>query len=147
MDLTIAYSGSINFALALAGADLAAGDGLRTAVLVSLFTDRRANDDDVIPDGTDNRRGSWADAWPDDDRDLIGSRLWLLSRDKQLPAVLDRAKKYSEEALAWMIDDWVARAVTVDAEWTARGVLGLHTAIRLADGSLFTDVFNYTLEG
>ncbi len=46
-----------------------------------------------------------------------------------------------------MIDDGVARAVTVDAEWTARGVLGLHTAIRLADGSLFTDVFNYTLEG
>ena len=148
MDLAVAFdSNKFSFDLAIQGADIATDEGLRTAVLVSLFTDRRANDDDVIPDGTDNRRGWWADAWPEVDGDLEGSRLWLLSREKQLPDVLQRAKEYGEEALAWLIDDGIALTVTVSAEWAASGVLGLRVEIQLADGSRFSDVFNYPLEG
>lgn len=166
MDLAILYNGrAFTFDLATAGADLATEDGLRSAVLVSLFTDRRAEADDPLPGapGSADRRGWWADAWPDDaqggasvaggrtpgatlDGDRIGSRLWLLGREKQTADVLQRARDYSEEALAWLIEDGVALAVSVTAEWVATGVLGLHVAIRLADGGRFEDVFDYPLE-
>lgn len=151
MDLVIIYSGSgFTFDLALNGngSDLATDDGLHTAVLVSLFTDRRANADDVIPDGTDDRRGSWQDQYPDVAGDLQGSRLWLLSREKKRTDVLQRAQTYAEEALAWLLaDDGVARSVSVTAEWVASGMLGLLVDIRLVNGSRFTDVFNYPVEG
>lgn len=57
---------------------------LATAVIVALGTDRLATQEDVLPDpDSTDRRGWWADtdadiwgAWP------IGSRLWLLRREK-----------------------------------------------------------------
>lgn len=114
------------------GPDMAEDDGLNTAVIVSLFTDRRANPDDALPDGTDDRRGWWGDAFPDVDGDRIGSRLWLLSREKQLPSVLQRAQQYAEEALAWLVEDGIASAVNVVAETVKPDTLGLGIEIRRA---------------
>ncbi|ADU63393.1 MAG: phage GP46 family protein [Pseudodesulfovibrio sp.] len=121
--------------LALEGLDLVRDDGLQTAVVLSLFIDRRAEADDVIPDGTGDRRGWWGDTYPDIIGDKYGSRLWLLSREKQLPRVLVRARAYAEEALAWMLDDGVARAVRVEASFVRTGVLGLRVVIERTDGS------------
>lgn len=132
--------------LALDGADLATESGLRSAVLVSLLTDRRAEADDEIPDGTDDRRGWWADTWPEVEGDRIGSRLWLLGRAKHLPDTLTRAGEYAEEALAWLVEDGIATAVRVTAAWVRRGVLGLRVSITLQDRSQYDDIFNYALE-
>jgi phage gp46-like protein len=44
----------------LDGGDLSTDDGLETAVLLSLITDRRAEADDVLPDGGTDRRGARA---------------------------------------------------------------------------------------
>ncbi|MEE9357459.1 phage GP46 family protein [Candidatus Vondammii sp. HM_W22] len=122
------------FDLALNGADLATDDSLQTAVIISLFTDRRAETDDTIPDGTDNRRGWWTDTLADIEGDRIGSRLWLLAREKQLPDVLARAKEYAEEALQWLIDDGVASAVSVLATSAGSGWLNLHIKITRPQG-------------
>ena len=43
--------------------DVLGDDSLRTAVILSLFCHRRAEDEDVIPDGTSNKRGWWADTY------------------------------------------------------------------------------------
>lgn len=126
------------FDIALAGHDVAPDDGLRTAVLLSLFTDRRAEDDDAVEDG--DYRG-----WHADPR--RGSRLWLLARAKETPDTLARAKAYAEEALAWLVEDGVARAVTVEAEWIGRGWLGLRIAIERAQDGRWEDVFRYSLTG
>lgn len=112
----------------VSGSSLAVDDGLETAIVISLFTDRRANDDDVLPSGTD-RRGWWGDTFAEVAGDRIGSRLWLLSREKQVPEVLRRAKEYAEEALQWLIEDGVARAVTVTTEIVSTGVLGLQIEV------------------
>ena len=82
------------------------GHDLVTALVVSLFSDRLADPDDVIPDGGRDRRGWWGDAdavaiWGAG-ADMIGSRLWLLSREKRVPATLVRAEIYVREAIAWM---------------------------------------------
>lgn len=104
-------------------------NGLYTAVIISLFTDRRANNDDVLPGDASDKRGWWADAFPIAPDDRIGSRLWLLSREKQLPSVLNRAQQYAREALQWMIDDGVAGSVACTAQIVRQGVLGLTVAI------------------
>lgn len=133
------------FDIALDGADLARDDGLRTAVILSLFLDRRADANDVR-EGED-RHGSWMDQYLDSDSDLLGSRLWLLTREKETAATLNRARTYAQEALAWMIDDAIAQRIEVDAEWTRSGVLGLRIEIVLRDGNRWTDRLMYSVEG
>lgn len=148
MDLAVLFTSGngFKFDLEQADYDLRTESGMRSAVMVSLFTDRRAKNDDVIPDGTDDRRGSWQDAFLDDADDLQGSRLWLLDREKELPEVLVRAREYAEESLQWLIDDGIAKSVTVFAEHVRTGVLGLHIVIELIAGGAYEDVFDYNTE-
>lgn len=107
---------------------LTTDEGLETSVIISLLTDRRARNDDELPSG-DDKRGWWGDALAAEEGDEIGSRLWLLSREKQMRSVLLRAREYAEEALQWMVDDGVASSVNVAAEIVRTGVLGLSVEI------------------
>ncbi|NVF16005.1 phage GP46 family protein [Vreelandella maris] len=129
--------------VALIDGDLATDDGLRTAVALSLLCDRRAEPDDIIPDGTDNRRGWWADAIADEDGDRWGSRLWLLGREKELPEVRRRAEAYAREALDWLLEDGVATEIDVTAETLDRDVLWLKVIIKRGDGSRLADRYQY----
>jgi len=108
----------------LVAGDLERGHELETAILVSLFTDRIAHADDVIPDGTTDRRGWWGDGDPQLADSPLGSRLWLLDRAKQTEAVRLRARDYIVEALQWLIDDGVVARFDVTTEWTRPGMLG-----------------------
>jgi len=98
--------------------DLTHDGGLETAVYLSLFTDRRARDDDVLldPDNPD-KRGWWGDLIsPEVEGDQMGSRLWLLRRAKTIEESLIKAKEYAEESLQWLIEDKVASNVIVSTE-------------------------------
>ncbi|MDA8483585.1 phage GP46 family protein [Pseudomonas resinovorans] len=132
MDLDLQWRDGYGY-LYLDGADLAVDDGLRTAVLVSLFTDRRARDDDRLPDGSEDRRGHWSDSYLPNG-DLEGSRLWLLEREKVLPDVLRRAEDYSREGLHWMLEDGVAATVQATAWTTGRSDLNLRIVITRPTG-------------
>lgn len=96
--------------------DVASDAGLRTAITLSLFTDRRANDDDALPAAGGDRRGWWGDQFAAVEGDKIGSRLWLLDRSARREDTVQRATEYAREALAWMLEDRVAAAVNVDVE-------------------------------
>jgi phage gp46-like protein len=96
--------------------DIAADLGLRTSVLLSLFTDRRAEDDDALPAEDGDRRGWWADELATAEGDRIGSRLWLLDRSKRQGDVVQRAEEMIREALAWMLADRVAERIDVEVE-------------------------------
>ena len=109
MDLALRWDagmGQFDLVLDTVNADLQAEDTLLTAVLLSLMTDRTAQPDE-LPAGSD-RRGWWADAYATDS-DAHGSRLWLLTREKQLPATVASARAYLLEALQWMVDDGLVR--------------------------------------
>lgn len=120
--------------LVFADGDLLVDESLVPAVLASLLTDRRAEPSDVLPDGSSDRRGWWADAYLQGG-DRHGSRLWLLDRAKELASEVARARRYAEEALAWLVEDGVARAVTITAVVPQRGVLQLQIAITRQDGT------------
>jgi phage gp46-like protein len=99
--------------------DLASGRDLETAAIISLFTDRLALADDILPDPQDSdRRGWWAD-W-DAAEGPIGSRLWLLTREKTLEETRLRAEDYCRESLRWLLDDDVADSVEVSAAYNAQ---------------------------
>lgn len=98
------------------GGNIITDDTLYTVVTTSLFTDRLALPDDEIPDGSNNRRGWWADPYDEEETFLIGSRWWLLDRSKTTQEALNKAKQYTEEALAWLITKGVAQAIEVFVE-------------------------------
>jgi phage gp46-like protein len=125
---------------------LATDRDLETAVILSLFTDASARADDVIPDLTDDRRGWWGN-WESPEVVELGSRLWLLSREKSTEDTRRRAEEYAAEALAWMLveDDpqWprVAARVDVEAEYLEVGpvppaTLALRIRIVRDDGTV-----------
>jgi phage gp46-like protein len=129
-DLRIVFNGlEMHGDMAIVPPGMAEDDGLETAVIISLFTDARAPDDAVLPDGSQDRRGWWGDAYGDDPTDSTGSLIWLLTRSKQLQSVVTEVRDFSKAALAWLVTDGVARAVEVEAEITAFEVLGWSVAI------------------
>lgn len=122
--------------LALDQFALATDDGLETAVVLSLFSDARAHDDDVLPHGQTDRRGWWADAYPAADGDRFGSRLWLLRASKQLQESLTDARQYAEESLAWLVEDGAARKVEVETFIARDEVMGMIVRIFRPDGTV-----------
>lgn len=125
----------------MSGAVLQTGSDLRTAVFISLFTDRTARLDDEIPDGSGDPRGWWGDAGQ---AVPIGSRIWLLERAKQIPETLRRARDYAAEALQWLIDDKVVASFDIDVEWTRSGVLGMRVIAHRPNGGREAMDFSWT---
>lgn len=111
------------------GPDLAADDGLQTAVILSLFTDALATPLEAASAGVTDRRGWWGDAYPAVAGDTIGSRLWLLTREKRIAQTIERARVYARDSLQWLVDDGVVQSVEVEAEAQGTDRLALAIAI------------------
>jgi|APTNR8051073442_1049403.scaffolds.fasta_scaffold31631_2 phage gp46-like protein len=141
-DLRLAFDPlTLQADLVFASATLATADDLETAVMVALFTDARAGDDDAVPGDPADRRGWWGDALPisimgrELPADRLGSRLWLLERAKQLPETLVLARQYAREALQVFIEGGIAASIEVDAGFPRAGWLLLHVGFVMPDGS------------
>lgn len=128
MDIALDWNGE-KFDLKVADGDLVMDDGLATAVAISLFTDRRVSEEELPAEETD-RRGWWGDLISEDLPDQIGSKLWLLKREKHTPETARRAKEYAEEALQWILDDNIAQSVSVSTEWISSGYLQIKVSIQ-----------------
>lgn len=83
-------------------------DGFESAVLLSLFSDARAGEDEARGD---DHRGWWGDTWPEVKGDKLGSRLWAVLRGGS-PEELAAARTAAEEALRWLVTDGIAAAVS-----------------------------------
>lgn len=115
-DIALLWSPDLSAAdMALGGGALVTDDGLRTAILISLFTDARAPADALLADAGDDPRGWWADAELARPDDSIGSTLWLLRRAKNLPGSVEQARQAARAALDWLIRDGIAQQITVSA--------------------------------
>jgi len=88
--------------------DVDLDSGLNTAVFLSLFTDARANSEEVRD--PNDLRGWWGDEFGP-----MGSKLWLLLHGKATDEAVANAKTWTEEALAWLISGGVAESVTATA--------------------------------
>ena len=92
---------------------LAANGQIASAVILSLFTDRRA------PEGwrpeVADRGGWWGDyvAAEGEPIEETGSWLWLLRNEVATQDIADQARVYAEIALAWMLRDRVVARIDV----------------------------------
>ena len=102
--------------LFLNGAQVSADmtDSLSRAVVISLFTWQRASQSDEVDN--DQRMGWWGDTFAENKGDKIGSKLWLLLRQKVTDETLNRAQEYAYDALKWLIDDGICSDITVSVE-------------------------------
>lgn len=117
---------------------------LVTAAIVALGTDRRALDDDLLPglDENEDRRGWWGDTdaqdiwggWP------IGTRLWLLSREKitgpeaEQGSTVARVEDYVLEALLPFVG--LGLATAVDCVATRNGTERISAEATIYRGNL-----------
>jgi len=126
------------FDLSILGGEIVTDNGLYTAVVLSLFLDKRASPDEVEDD---DLRGWWGNQFNDDD-DEYGSFLWLLKREKQKEEVAGLAEDYALDALAWMVEDGIVSNAVVVTEWVERGVLGMVVKLKKPNGDEISFRFN-----
>lgn len=96
--------------------DFSKDDGLSTAIILSLLTWGRAGDEDLADD---DKKGWWGDSYADVEGDQIGSKIWLLFREKVTDETILRLKEYAAQSLNWLIEDKVATRVGVVAQRNA----------------------------
>lgn len=106
---------------------------LARAVLISLFTWRRALESDPVDDS--DLQGWWGDSFPSVSDDRIGSRLWLLRRRTLSDQTRLDAIAYAREALKWLIDDGIFVDVEIEAERQGRERLALRVVGVHGDGA------------
>lgn len=117
--------------------DLRTEGGLVSAVLVSLFSDGRARDDDDIPDGSDDPRGWWAA----DSGDRFGSLLWLYDRGKTLAATAADVREAAQDALRWLEAQEIASEVTVGSSVNGRHEIDLDVVIRRGSSRVWASLW------
>lgn len=111
---------------------------LRRAVMISLFTWRRAE----LDDDTDTQFGWWGDTWPTVQNNRIGSRLHLLKRTTLTHQTAQRAKEYIAQALKWMTEDGVALRVDIEVVRSGIDRLIATVILTLPDHNIETMTIN-----
>jgi len=114
------------------------GDQLVRAVVLSLFTWRRAEVIDVAPG--ESRFGWCGDSISSIQGDKFGSRLWLLARQNVTARTLQRAKEYCAEALQWLIADGVCATMEITVERFGRNGIAVGIVLYRADRSVLSDL-------
>lgn len=110
---------------------------LKSAIWQSLATDRRAlPSDNVVGD----LRGFWGDSYR---KTPIGSRLWLLGREKTINETLLKAEDYARESLQWLIDENIADSLDIRVAWRGGGVLDMFIGV---EKDKKHNTFNYLWE-
>lgn len=123
-------------------AGLQAKHAMHTAVILCLFTWRRAEDYETLPAGKD-RKGWWGDVVDVDagaGETSLGSKLWLLFRSPLNTELQTKAEQYALEALQPLIaQNAVSRIdVTSDID-VVKGVLVLYVKMYSEDGERVYD--------
>lgn len=117
MDIKINYSEYGDFSIE--ECDIALDPGIKTAVIISLFTDAR------IPESvhfTGDRRGYWGDVVEKEDYVSTGSLIWTLKRERISRKTIDLLKQYCKDALNWMITDNVADEIIINIDKSVQNV-------------------------
>lgn len=114
--------------------DVETGDDLITSVIISLLSDRVADNDWSY---TLDKRGWWGDS---ENARPIGSSLWQLSilPTSNTQEYLMRAESYANSALQWLVDDNVCKSVSCVASFvdTRNRHLNLDVTLTKADSSV-----------
>jgi phage gp46-like protein len=122
---------------------LDSASGFETAVTISLFTHARV--DDLDPTISGQKMGWWGDTYAEHEGDRIGSKLWTLRRAKVNPATLQSVKAFCLQALAWMVEDGIAKSVAVEVERLDLQAVAAKISITRQSGGRWTGIWEVHL--
>lgn len=128
---------------------LAVESGLHTAVLISLFSDRRADKSADI-DPKSNPRGWCGEEHVLEQNDHWGSHLWLGYTTKSTEQWRGFMIFAAQEALQWLIDKSFVSRVDVSADWANSECLKLNIEFYKNDADIapiYSAVWALTFEG
>jgi phage gp46-like protein len=97
------------FDLTVANGQIGCIAGFDTSISVSILTDARAIS---IPTPS-LRRGYVGDILTSGIGRSLGSTLWTFSQARLIPVILNDIRVSAEQSLNWMVEDNIAKAVTV----------------------------------
>ena len=98
--------------------DIKSQDFFDSAILISIFAERRANEAEVLQ--SHMRRG-WIgnEVTPDFE---IGSKIWIYEQARLTRSVLNNITAAARQSLQWLIDDNYALSIDVESVLTSNGV-------------------------
>ena len=110
------------FDLQVADQDFDSVEGFETAITISIFTDSRAPSSSVP---TPERRRGWiGDILTADVGRSLGSILWTYYQSRLTQSIINEIQIAAQDSLAWLIEDGMARDVSVTVENnTKRGIV------------------------
>ncbi|EGU38641.1 phage GP46 family protein [Vibrio scophthalmi] len=108
-------------------------EGMKHAVLQSIYNHGESTQNDRSRMGKNERGGTWSN----DLLSIVGSRDWTLQREKLTEQTLSLAKRFIEEALSWLIKQGYAKAIEVFVWEEKPNQMGCSVIITLVDGEKF----------
>lgn len=140
-DLSVERDNEGIYDLVIEGGDLKKTGGMHSAIFTSLFTDRRANPDEVA---NPMKRRGWCGTQNTPGRQgNKGSGLWFYMQSRLTELEETGVKRECRQALAWLITDGLAKSVTVQTKKNpANRSLDLTIKIVAVDGGEVTASYN-----
>ncbi|AYV21110.1 phage GP46 family protein [Vibrio mediterranei] len=108
-------------------------EGMSHAVLQSVYNYAESTQNDRARMNNNERGGTWSGELIE----IVGSRDWTLKRAKLTDETLRLAKRFYEEALAWLIQQGHAKTIEVTVWREKPNQMGRNVMITLTDGSTF----------
>lgn len=107
--------------LAFDNGDLKSTQGFTSALLMSIFCERRATPSEVAP--PEKRRGWFGNAFLGFTDFEIGSKLWLLLQARADQVTLNNSITFSNNAVEWFKEDKYIDKAIVTAEYDVQNAL------------------------
>ena len=120
--------------------DFELDEGFGTTIALTIFGEQRASEGEVP---TPENRGGWiGNILADDPGFQAGSKGWLLKQSRLKPSTPSALRNYHQEALRWMIDDGLAKKITITSTQTQDSI---NQEINVDGEPFFFDVWNNTI--
>ena len=141
MDLLIEYNQEQDFwDIAIQDGQLSTTDSIENAVILSLGTDKRVNIEE-LPFEHNDQRGWWGDILMENHE--IGSKLWLLKREKITENMLENTENYAREALVWLVSDGIVKSIDVQAVLGSYNNITILVNITLLNNNTFNTQYSF----
>ena len=120
--------------------DFKIDEGLETALVVSLLSDRRADESQIVQ--PEFRRGWIGDLVTTLLGYKFGSHLWLSEQSRITQSTLNQVQDQAEKALGWMFDVELVTKIEAVASIINQFSIALSITITSPDGSVSIKAFN-----
>ena len=121
-----------SFDLVIENGDFKNEEGFDTAIWVSLFTDARASESQVLV--PENRRGWLGNLVSEIEERQLGGLLWLSEQRRLIQETLNEVVDYARKSLNWFVDDGIAQKIEVTGSIVPRSGIALEIIITASDG-------------